>query len=49
MLLNVKFNHVYHSLTEEANRILENESHLYQLPHNLPTIESIDAGRNKSK
>lgn len=33
---------------EEAERIMEQESNFIQLPHNLPTLESIDAGRKKS-
>lgn len=36
-------------ISEEADRILDNESFLIQLPHNLPTLASIEAGRNKPK
>ena len=36
-------------ITEEADSILDNELYLLQLPHNLPTLASIDAGRSKSK
>jgi hypothetical protein len=36
-------------LTEEADRVLDTESSLLDLPHGLPTFSSIEAGRLKAK
>lgn len=36
-------------LTEEADRVLDNESYLLNMPHGLPSFETIEAGRQKAK
>ena len=36
-------------ISEEADRVLDNEMGMIDLPHGLPTFGSIEAGRLKQK
>ena len=40
---------IFYLFIEEANRILDEEPDLLNLPHGLPTITTIDAARLKQK
>ena len=39
----------YFSVTEEADRVLDTESSLLDMPHGLPTFADIENGRQKAK
>nr|XP_011454861.2 plasminogen receptor (KT)-like [Crassostrea gigas]XP_011454862.2 plasminogen receptor (KT)-like [Crassostrea gigas] len=36
-------------MRKEADRVLDNESYLLNMPHGLPSFETIEAGRQKAK